>query len=82
MQGYTPVAPNYYNTDNTAGYIYLALALIMSMMFSFTGVMAIGLLCTIPAAICAKQVLIYNTSVITTITDISLGYFSWRRWTT
>ena len=63
-----PVAPNYYNTDNTAGYIYLALALIMSMLFSFTGILAVGLLCTIPAAIYAKQVLIHNMSVIIIIT--------------
>ena len=56
IQGYSPVAPNNYNIDNTAGYIYLALALIMSVLFSFTGILAVGLLCTIPAAIYAKQV--------------------------
>ena len=44
-------------TDNTAGYIYLSLTLIMSVLFSFTVVQFImSVLCTIPAAIYAKQV--------------------------
>lgn len=37
-------------------HFYLTLALILSVLFSFTGILAFALMCTIPAAVCAKKV--------------------------
>ena len=45
------------NASTTVAFLHLILALILSVLFSFTGVMAIGLLCTIPAVIFAKRVI-------------------------
>ena len=44
------------NPENTDAYIYLATAIILSMLTSLTGIGAVILVCTIPALLNAKNV--------------------------
>ena len=44
------------NPENTDAYIYLATAIILSMLASLTGIGAVILVCTIPALLNAKDV--------------------------
>ena len=48
------------NPENTDAYIYVATAIILSMIASLTGIGAVILVCTIPALLNAKDVCTVN----------------------
>ena len=54
------------NPENTDAYIYLATAIILSMLASLTGTGAVILVCTIPALLIAKDVCTVNCHIVYT----------------
>jgi hypothetical protein len=60
------------NASIAVAYIHLLLALILSVIFSLSCALAVGLLCTVPAAIIAQKVPLYLHLLI--ITAFTVGY--------